>query len=96
MTSREYFSLFNKFRGLNLVGTDIACFYPPLDSPGQITALTCSELLLQYVARSSPIAIGMRGLRTQRAGLLLKRPGILDLVESVGSGWRVHLRVRIK
>lgn len=50
MTSREFFSLLNKFSGLNLVGADIACFCPPLDSPGQITALTCGELLLQYVA----------------------------------------------
>jgi len=50
MTSRELFSLLDKFRGINLVGADIACFCPPLDSPGQITALTASELLLQYVA----------------------------------------------
>lgn len=50
MTSRELFSLLNKFRGINLVGADIACFCPMLDSPGQITALTASELLLQYVA----------------------------------------------
>ncbi len=50
MTSRELFSLLNKFRGLNLIGADIACFCPPLDSPGQITALTASEMLLQYVA----------------------------------------------
>lgn len=49
MTSRELFSLLNKFRGLDIVGADIACFCPPLDNPGQITALTCSELLLQYV-----------------------------------------------
>jgi guanidinopropionase len=50
LTSRELFSLLNKFRGLNIVGADIACFCPPLDSPGQITALTASEILLQYVA----------------------------------------------
>jgi guanidinopropionase len=50
MTSRELFSLLDKFRGINLVGADIACFCPPLDNPGQITALTASEILLQYVA----------------------------------------------
>jgi guanidinopropionase len=49
MTTREVFGLLNKLRGLNIVGADIACFCPPLDNPGQITALTASELLLQYV-----------------------------------------------
>ena len=49
MTTRELFALLNKFRGLDIVGADIACFCPPLDNPGQITALTASELLLQYV-----------------------------------------------
>lgn len=49
LTTREFFSLLNKFRGINLVGADIACFCPPLDSPGQITALTVSELLLHTV-----------------------------------------------
>jgi arginase family enzyme len=33
-----------------LVGADIVCFCPPLDSPAQITALTASEILLQFVA----------------------------------------------
>lgn len=50
MTTRELFSLLNKLRGLNLVGADIVCFCPPLDSPAQITALTASELLLQFVS----------------------------------------------
>jgi arginase family enzyme len=50
LTSRELFSLLNKFKGLNIVGADIACFCPPFDNPGQITALTASEILLQYVA----------------------------------------------
>jgi guanidinopropionase len=49
MTTREFFSLLYKLRGVNLVGADIACFCPPLDNPGQITALTVSELLLHMV-----------------------------------------------
>ena len=50
MTSREVFSLLNKLRGLDIVGADIACFCPPLDNPAQITALLCSELMLQFVS----------------------------------------------
>ena len=50
MTSRELFSLMNKLRGIDIVGADIACFCPPLDNAGQITALLCSELLLQWVS----------------------------------------------
>lgn len=50
MTARELFSLLNKLRGLNLVGADIVCFCPPLDNPGQITALTASELLLHLLS----------------------------------------------
>ena len=49
-TSREVFALLNKLRGIDIVGADIVCFCPPLDSPAQITALTASELLLQFVA----------------------------------------------
>jgi guanidinopropionase len=50
MTTREVFSLLNKLRGLDIVGADIACFCPPLDNEAQITALLCSELMLQYVS----------------------------------------------
>lgn len=50
MTTRELFRLLNKLRGVNLVGADIVCFCPPLDNPAQITALTASEILLQFVA----------------------------------------------
>jgi guanidinopropionase len=50
MTTREMFGLLNKLRGVNLVGADIVCFCPPLDNPAQITALTASEILLQFVA----------------------------------------------
>ncbi len=49
MTTRELFALMNKLRGLNIVGADIVCFCPPLDNPGQITALTASEMPLQFV-----------------------------------------------
>ena len=50
MTTRELFTLLNKFRGLNLVGADIVCMCPPLDNPAQITAMTASEIMLQFVA----------------------------------------------
>ena len=50
MTTRELFTLLNNLRGLNIVGADIVCFCPPLDTPGQITALTASEIMLQFVA----------------------------------------------
>ena len=50
LMTRELFALLNKLRGVNLVGADIVCFCPPLDSPAQITALTASEILLQFVA----------------------------------------------
>ena len=50
MTTRELFALLNKLRGVNIVGADIACFCPPLDNPAQITALTASQILLQFVA----------------------------------------------
>ncbi len=49
MTSREFFGLFDAFRGINLCGADVVCFCPPLDTPGKITAMTSSELLLYYV-----------------------------------------------
>lgn len=50
MTTRELFALLNKFRGLDLVGADIVCFCPPLDNPAQITAMTASEIMLQFVS----------------------------------------------
>jgi len=50
MTTREAFALLNQLRGLNLVGADIVCFCPPLDNPAQITAITASEIMLQFVA----------------------------------------------
>lgn len=49
MTTRELFALLNRLRGLNLVGADIVCFCPPLDNPAQITAMTVSEIMLQFV-----------------------------------------------
>jgi len=50
MTTRELFILLNKLKGVDLVGADIVCFCPPLDNPSQITAMTISELMLQFVA----------------------------------------------
>jgi guanidinopropionase len=50
MTTRELFALLNKLRGLDLVGADIVCMCPPLDNPAQVTALTASELMLQFVS----------------------------------------------
>lgn len=46
MTSREFFDLLDRFRGINLCGGDIVCYCPPLDNPAQITALTSCEILL--------------------------------------------------
>ena len=67
MTSREVFALLNRLRGLDIVGADIACFCPPLDNPAQITALLCSELMLQFVSHiadfrkmKQPVAAGAK------------------------------------
>jgi guanidinopropionase len=49
MTSREFFGLLDRFRGLNICGGDVVCYCPPLDGPAQITALTSSEILLHIV-----------------------------------------------
>lgn len=49
MTSREFFELLTRFRGIDLCGGDIVCYCPPLDSPAQITALTSCEILLHMV-----------------------------------------------
>lgn len=46
---REILSVIHGFRGLNLVGADIVCYCPPLDNPSQITALTGSLLMLEFV-----------------------------------------------
>lgn len=46
---REIMKLLDGFRGLNLMGADIVCYCPPLDNPSQITAMTASLLLLQFV-----------------------------------------------
>lgn len=46
---REIMKLLDGFRGLNLMGADVVCFSPPLDSACQITAMTVSLLLLEFV-----------------------------------------------
>jgi guanidinopropionase len=63
MTTRELFALLNKLRGINLVGADIVCFCPPLDTPAQTTALTISELMFHLV---SHIADYRRGVPAAR------------------------------
>jgi guanidinopropionase len=50
VTTRELFALLNKIHDIDIVGADIVCFCPPLDNPGQITALTASEIMLHFVA----------------------------------------------
>lgn len=58
MTTRELFRFMNKLRGLDIVGADIVCICPPLDNPGQITALTASELMLQFVSHIADVRRG--------------------------------------
>ncbi len=49
LTIREVIRLLQGFRGLNLMGADIVCYTPPLDNPGEITALTISSMMLEMV-----------------------------------------------
>lgn len=49
MTSREFFGLLDRFRGLNICGGDVVCYCPPLDGPAQTTALMSAEILLHLV-----------------------------------------------
>ncbi len=49
LTLREILSVIQGFRGLNLMGADVVCYCPLVDNPCQITALTASQLLLEYV-----------------------------------------------
>jgi guanidinopropionase len=49
LTIREVVQMLQGFRGLNLMGADIVCFVPPLDNPGEITALTISSMMLEMV-----------------------------------------------
>ncbi len=46
---RKIMKLLNGLRGLNLMGADVVCLSPPLDNPSQITAMTSSVLMLQFV-----------------------------------------------
>lgn len=46
---REILQVIHGFRGLNLIGADIVCYCPALDNPSQITALTGSLLMLEFV-----------------------------------------------
>lgn len=67
MTNRELFDLLELMQGLDIVGADIACFCPHLDSPNQTTALLCSELMLHFVSHiahyrktAKPLAAAVR------------------------------------
>ena len=42
--------LLRGFRGLNFLGSDIVCLCPPMDTPGQITAMTASAMMLDMVS----------------------------------------------
>jgi guanidinopropionase len=46
---REMMQLLDGFRGLNLIGADVVCLCPPLDNPSQISAITASLLLHEFV-----------------------------------------------
>lgn len=49
LTVREVRQVLHGLRGVNLMGGDIVCYCPPLDNPGQLTALTASQLLLDFL-----------------------------------------------
>jgi guanidinopropionase len=46
---REILQVIHGLRGLNFMGADIVCYCPPLDTPSQITGLTASFLLHEFV-----------------------------------------------
>lgn len=46
---REIVEVIHGFRGLNFMGADIVCYCPPLDTPSQLTGLTASFLLHEFV-----------------------------------------------
>lgn len=45
---REILKVIHGLRGLNLMGADIVCYCPPVDTALQITALVASQLLLEF------------------------------------------------
>jgi guanidinopropionase len=67
LTSREFFGLIERFEGVDVCGADIVCYCPPLDNPGQITALTSSALLLHFVSLAAQARVrAQRGVRGTR------------------------------
>ena len=50
LTIREVNQMLRGFRGLNFLGGDIVCFCPPMDTPGQITAMTSAAMMLDMVS----------------------------------------------
>lgn len=65
LTIREVMQFLHGLRGLNLIGGDIVCFCPPLDNPGQITALTISAMMLEYVSLIADYRHSRRELRVE-------------------------------
>jgi hypothetical protein len=51
----------DRFAGLDVCGADIVCYCPPLDNPGQITALTSSALLLHLVSLAAHARVRAQG-----------------------------------
>ena len=51
LTLREVRQILPGPRGGALTGADVVCFCPPLDNPSQITALTASQLLREFITR---------------------------------------------
>lgn len=50
LTTREFFGILNKLRGINIVGADTVCYCPPLDNPAQTTALIICQYLLHIAS----------------------------------------------
>ena len=61
LTTLQLFDFMNGLRGINIVGADIVCFCPPLDNPGQITALAASAALLQLVTHIADYRASAKG-----------------------------------
>lgn len=49
LTMREVLQVLHGLRGTSLMGADVVCYCPPLDNAAQLTALTASALLLEFV-----------------------------------------------
>lgn len=61
LTIREVNQLLRGFRGLNFLGADIVCFCPPMDTPGQLTAMTSAAMLHDMVSLIADRHFSKRG-----------------------------------